>query len=110
MSVRAIPVFVKTITGKVIPLSISDDDLIIDIKNKVLDKLGIKPEDQRLLFGGKQLEDLRTADSYGIGNKHAILIERKRSGHLSHHANESDGKGTGEETRREERNEEIRSS
>ncbi|KAI6645729.1 polyprotein [Oopsacas minuta] len=57
---------VKTLTGKEIELDIEPNDKVERIKEKVEEKEGIPPPQQRLIFGGKQMNDEKLASDYKI--------------------------------------------
>ena len=67
-------IFVKDIDGKSKTFIVKETDLIEDLKKKVQEKIGIPTTRQRLIYGGKQLQNGKRLDFYGISKDSTICL------------------------------------
>ncbi|KAF2773616.1 putative NEDD8-like protein [Teratosphaeria nubilosa] len=70
---------VRTLTGKEIELDIEPSDTVTRIKERVEEREGIPPVQQRLIYGGKQMADDKTAAEYNLeggATLHLVLALR----------------------------------
>ncbi len=74
-------IFVKTLTGKSMAIDVTKEDSVQTLKQKIADREGIPADQQRLIFAGKELEEVRTMSDYNIQKENTIhMVLRLRGG------------------------------
>lgn len=67
-------VFVKTLIGQTITLEVYPSDTVRTLKEKIQEKDDIPPDQQRLIYNGRQLEDEKKISYYDIQNLSTIHL------------------------------------
>jgi hypothetical protein len=79
-------VFVKSLSGVTFSLEVTADMTVLQFKEAVTKLNGVVPDDQRLVFAGKQLEDIRTLTSYNVEKDSTIHLISALRGDIGHFA------------------------
>ena len=80
-----IQIFVKTQSGQVINSKVAANHSIAEVKLEIQERLGIPPDQQRLVMAGRDLEDSRTLGEYNITNGTTLdfAVREVRGGYIA---------------------------
>ena len=76
-------IYVKTLTGKTITLSVRPSFTLLEVKMKIHEKEGFSPWQQNLIFNGRRPEDGRTLSDYNIENECTLYLMLRLRGVLT---------------------------
>ena len=74
-----VEITVSTLTGKTIPITIDNTETVLALKTRIQEREGVPPDQQRLIFAGKQLEEDKTLESYNIQTGATIHLVLRQS-------------------------------
>lgn len=80
-------IFIKTLTGRTVTIVVEEDDTILNVKMKLQEKDNIPVDEQRLIFGGHQLEDKKSLKDYKIERNATIHLVLRLPGGDYHNPN-----------------------
>lgn len=90
----SIQIFVKTLTGKTVDLTVHPSDTILTVKMKIEESEHIPIDQQRLIFAGQQLEDCHTLSYYKVRKEATFHLILRLRGGMYHHAAGRNGYNT----------------
>jgi len=73
------PIYIQKLNGETFEIMVRGTGTISDVKDKIQEKKGIPPGQQRLIFGGRQMEDYRALQDYNVQRSTTLRLVLKKA-------------------------------
>ena len=73
----SLPIYIRTLTGESVCVKVKPSESVYGVKTRIVEKLGIAPENQRLIFNGTPMNDEGCLREHCVSNGSTIYVVRR---------------------------------